>query len=130
MFFPKVTSVLLILSFLVQTSMSMAIRTSSEKVISSAPSLLSSDLKLIPSAPGNKETVPIVSPLAPPTLTLGTEFTRVKRKGARGGGFGGATKGGPRDRLDYRKNGSNPNFNYSNLLIVVLIVLSNYFPRN
>lgn len=31
-------------------------------------------------------------------------LSRVKRRGARGGGFGNAGRKGPRDRLDYRKN--------------------------
>lgn len=33
-------------------------------------------------------------------------LSRVKRRGARGGGFGNAGRKGPRDRLDYRKGGA------------------------
>lgn len=35
-----------------------------------------------------------------------TLLSRVKRRGARGGGFGNAGRKGPRDRLDYRKGGA------------------------
>lgn len=140
----KVTSVFLILSILTQFSRCMSIKpsasfpsslsstrpstsTSTEKKKTSAQSYLSSKNKEIVPA---QIVLPLASPLAIPKVSKdGADvFTRVKRKGARGGGFGGISKGGPRDRLDYRKNqgSTSTHFSFTLLIISSLIIAANY----
>lgn len=144
----KVTSVFLILSILIHFSRCMSIEpsarfpsgllstrtsspTSTEKKKSedntSAQSYLSSKNKEIVS---EKIVLPLASPLAiPKVFKDGADvFSRVKRKGARGGGFGGGSKGGPRDRLDYRKNQASASLHFSFTLLIIssLMITANY----
>lgn len=52
------------------------------------------------------------------TESLDELLLRVKRRGARGGGFGNTGRHGPRERLDY--NSSHRNFNFINQLLLLL----------